>query len=52
LAKAGDQATWRGAELEEADGAYIVVLRTASQEGRATIDRRSGRVTFETRPRA
>ena len=51
LATAGGQATWDGAELEQLGGAYILVLRTRSQEARATVDRRSGTVTFEARPR-
>lgn len=50
LATVGPQATWQGAELVQHEGAYVVVLRTKSQEGRATVDRRSGTVSFETRP--
>jgi hypothetical protein len=51
LATAGGQATWEGAELQQLDRAYVLVLQTRSQEGRATVDRRSGTVSFETRPR-
>jgi len=52
LATAGAPATWVGADLQQLDGEYLLVLQTRSEEGRATVDRRSGTVSFETRPRS
>ncbi|HEY8439127.1 MAG TPA: hypothetical protein VIK65_10995 [Candidatus Limnocylindrales bacterium] len=49
VAGAGAISTWQGAELQPVDGAYAVILTVRNRDGRATVDRRSGAVSFEVR---
>jgi hypothetical protein len=49
VASAGAVPTWQGAELQSVDGGYVVILTVRNREGRATVDRRSGAVSFEAR---
>jgi hypothetical protein len=48
LAAAG-MPDWSGVDIESHGHTYIVVLSLATIEGRATVDRQSGAVTFATR---
>lgn len=48
LAAAG-MPDWSGVDIESHGHAYVVVLSLATIEGRATVDRQSGAVTFATR---
>jgi hypothetical protein len=52
LMAAGPMAAWEGVDLESPEGAYVVILYVNHQAGRATVDRRTGSVSFEVRPRA
>jgi hypothetical protein len=49
VAGAGAVPTWQGAELQSVDGGYVVILTVRNRDGRATVDRRSGAVSFEAR---
>lgn len=49
VAGAGASSSWQGAHLQPVDGAYVVMLAVRNREGRATVDRRSGAVSFEAR---
>jgi hypothetical protein len=51
VAAAGPMQAWDGVDIETPPGAYIVVLAVPAQQGRATVDRVSGAVAFERRPR-
>jgi hypothetical protein len=48
---AGAMQMWDGVDMEAPDGAYVVILMVGGQSGRATVDRRTGAVAFESRPR-
>lgn len=50
LAAAG-MPEWSGVDIESHGHAFIVVLKLATIEGRATVDRQTGAVTFATRAR-
>jgi len=44
-------AAWLGVEVESHGHAYVFVVKLATLEGRATVDRQTGEVTFEQRVR-
>ena len=52
LAAAGEMANWDGVDLESSGRAFVVILSVHAVDGRAIVDRVSGAVTFEQRPRS
>jgi hypothetical protein len=44
-------AAWSGVEVESHAHAYVFVVKLATREGRATVDRQTGAVSFDTRVR-
>jgi hypothetical protein len=46
-----DIAAWEGVDVEAHGHTYVFVLKLATIEGRATVDRQTGAVSFDTRAR-
>jgi hypothetical protein len=52
LARAGAMERWQGVDLESSGHVLVVILSVGDQQGRASVDRVSGAVTFEQRQAA
>lgn len=51
LAAAGEMRNWTGVDLQASGHTYIVVLIGGTEQGRATVDRQTGAVSFERKPK-
>ena len=51
VAAAGPMQGWDGVDIETTPGVFVVVLAVRGEQGRARVDRGTGAVMFERRPR-